>query len=55
MWELLTGEEPYSNMRSYEIIGISALLHFYTFTLVNMSFRKLKNTSSFRETFQLLC
>lgn len=25
MWELLTGEEPYENMRSHEIIGIQHL------------------------------
>lgn len=25
MWELLTGEEPYANMRSEDIIGI---IHF---------------------------
>ena len=25
MWELLTGEEPYANLRSEEIIGITYL------------------------------
>lgn len=40
MWELLTGEEPYSNLRSEEIIGI---LHFDRPDKVDLLFKILFN------------